>query len=793
MLEKLFTSKTRVKLLELFLLNPNQGFHLRKLSRMTKLSVPSVKKELDHLNEVGLVSKKSEGNLLVFQVNTNSPFYEGLKTMFFEDYEIQVRTTRNLLEPFDASKIQKSLVKETGLSDHMASKLTKGVEAEIRRLGLNFLSSPLVRELVNHQLLVHGLEQERKLYTRIGMPVYDVTTMIEKGSKENANLQYNPETVHKLMADQIAKEYTLVKVLPVGLADSHMRGEIHIHDLDYFATRPFCFSHDIRFFLKNGFKADGVGNHTAIAGPARRPDVAFLHAAKVLAAAQTNCAGGQGFSFFNTFLAPYLKGLNDKQVKQMAQMFVYEMSQMYVARGGQTVFSSIDCDMGIPEKFKDIPAVLPGGKVKDSVTYSDFEDESRALFSAFVDVYMKGDMIGKAFNFPKFEVQIHPKDMKGSKNEDLLMKVSELSAKFGTPYYIINQPYMPDFACYQCCSFLMPLDDATTQDDVVNGTIRGGALQVVTMNMPQLAYEAKGNDDILFELLLDRMEKAKQVMALKKKIVERNLNNNLLPFMSQKVNETDRYLEPDKQSFVIGLVGMNEMLGAHLGSEMHESDDSWKFGLKVMKAMKDNVADFRKKTGLNFSLARTPAESCSYRLAQTDLRTYGDKAVVRGSGESAYYTNSFHVRPDAEISLPERLKKEGAFHPLTDGGAMSHVWLGESDPDPEGVLKLTERIAKKTAIQYFAFTKDLSVCRDCNFTTGGLEDNCPNCNSKNVDWWSRITGYYQNVGGWNKGKLAELADRRRYSLGGGSKTASKETRKELKSTGTSSWDSDQDF
>ncbi|RLI94338.1 MAG: anaerobic ribonucleoside-triphosphate reductase [Candidatus Altiarchaeales archaeon] len=680
---------------------------------------------------------------------------------------LRVRTSRTTLETFDRKHIVNSLVKETGIDRKLAEKIARDVGRELERMRLNYVTAPLIREIVNVKLLERGLERERAKYTRLGMPVYDVKDLIEKPHKENANLQYNPETVHKLMADQISKEYALINVLPIELADSHMRGEIHIHDLDYFATRPFCFSHDIRFFLKNGFKADGVGNHTAIAGPAKRPEVAFLHAAKVLAASQTNCSGGQGFSYFNTFLAPYVRGLSERKINQLAQMFIYEMSQMYVARGGQTVFSSIDCDMSIPEQFRDVPAVLPGGKVRDRITYSDFEDEARKLFNALVDVYLHGDYIGKPFNFPKFEVQIYPKELKNGENEEELMKVSRLAAKFGTPYYIINQPYMPKFACYQCCSFLMPLTEANTDDDLYNGTIRGGGLQVVTINLPQIAYESNGNDDKLFELLEERMKKARDILLLKREIIKRNLRNDLLPFMSQRIDDNGTlYLEPDRQSYIIGLVGMNEMLAAHLGLELHESDYAWKFGLKVMKRMKDIVARFREETGLNFSLARTPAESCAYRLAQIDLNRYDGKAVVNGSGDSAYYTNSFHVRPSADVPLWKRLKIEGSFHPLTDGGAMSHVWLGEQNPSPEGIYELTRKISLKTAIQYFAFTKDLSVCRDCSFVTGGFVDRCPNCNSSRIDYWSRITGYYQNISGWNKGKIAELRDRARYGTQG---------------------------
>jgi len=664
--------------------------------------------------------------------------YENLKKVDKEAAEryyqnnLLVRTSQSMFEPFDCNKIINSLIKETGINQKTAEKIAKKVRKELNKLRLEFVTAPLIREFVCAELLRAGMEEARAKYTRLGMPVYDVTELIQHGLKENANLQYNPETIHKLMADQISREYALINILPLHLADAHMNGEIHIHDLDYFATRPFCFSHDIRFFLKNGFKADGTGNHTSIAGPAKKAEVAFLHAAKVLAASQTNCSGGQGFSYFNVFLAPYIRGLEYKRVKQLAQMFIYEMSQMYVARGGQVVFSSIDCDMSVPEQFLDVPAVQPGGIVQDSITYSDYEPEVKTLFRAITDVYLEGDYIHKPFNFPKFEVQIRPERM--DEDSELLLKVSELASKFGTPYYIINQPYMPKYACYQCCAFLMPLDDANTEEDVVNGTIRGGGLQDVTINLPQIAYESNGNESKFFELLNERIDKAKEVLLLKNKIIHKNLSIGMLPFMAQKVNEKgDKYLEPDKQSYIVGLVGMNECCKSFTGKELHE-DEGWRFGLKVMKKMKDKVAELRKETNLNFTLARTPAESCAYRLAQIDLRRYGNKAIVNGEGESAYYTNSFHVNPSADIPLWKRLSVEGSFHPLTDGGAMTHIWLGEKNPEPEAIMELTKKIANKTAIQYFAFTKDLSVCKICNFVSGGLVDSCPNCGATEIKW-----------------------------------------------------------
>lgn len=682
----------------------------------------------------------------------------------FRAGELYVRTSSMTFESFSKNKIKESLLKETDIDEKKAEEISGGVEKFVRNTKMDYVPSSLIRELVNTKLVESGMEEVRRKYTRVGLPVYDITKLINEGTKENANLQYNPETIHKLMGDQMIKEYTLTKILPKDLSAAHMNGQVHIHDLDYFPMRPFCFSHDIRFFLKKGFKPDGTGDHATIAGPARTPEVAFLHAAKVLAASQTNCAGGQGFSYFNTFLAPVVRGLSYDQVKQLAQMFIFEMGQMYVARGGQTVFSSIDLDMSVPKMFRDIKAIQLGGKTNGE-TYADYQEETSTLFNAFLDVYMKGDHQGKPFNFPKFEVQIYPQELKNGKYDQEMMKVSELAAKFGTPYYIINQPYMPEFACYQCCAYLMPLDKSIDTDNLEEETVRGGSLQVVTVNLPQIAYEARGDDEKVFELLEGRMESAKKVMLLRRDIINRNLKNGMLPFLSQKVKDNERYFEPDKQSYTIGLVGMNEMVKFHTGSELHESKEAWMFGLKVMKFMKDVVARFREDTGLNFALARTPAESTAYRLATIDRKIYGDKAVFEGdpASNSIYYTNSFHVRPNADVSLFDRMKREGAFHPLTDGGAMSHVWLGEAHPNAEAIMNLTKKIATKTAIQYMAYTKDLTICESCSFVTGGLHQKCPKCKSPDVQNWSRITGYYQNIKGWDKGKIAELNDRRRYA------------------------------
>jgi anaerobic ribonucleoside-triphosphate reductase len=122
-------------------------------------------------------------------------------------------------------------------------------------------------------------------------------------AQENANLQDNAETSHKKKADKICKEQYML-LLPPRLADAHLSGDLHVHDLEYFGTRGFCQDWDLRYFFYYGLMPDGSGTKASVAGPAKKPEVAILHAVKILGSAQTNFAGGQGFFNFLTFIAP---------------------------------------------------------------------------------------------------------------------------------------------------------------------------------------------------------------------------------------------------------------------------------------------------------------------------------------------------------------------------------------------------------------------------------------------------------------------------------------------------------
>jgi len=676
-----------------------------------------------------------------------------------------VRTSKIQFDSFHAERIRESLMREVNLSSENADRIAKKVADKVKHIGLSFLSSPLIRELVCVTLLEENLERERAKYTRLGLPVHDVTMMVANGDKENANLQHNPETIHKLAADAVFSQYALLSALPPHIADAHMSGEIHVHELEYFITRPFCQEHDLRLFLRKGLMVDGQGVHTSVAGPAKHAEVAILHAAKALAAAQTNWAGGQGYDFFNVWLAPYVRGLPYDKVKQLAQMFIYEMSQMYVARGGQTVFSSIALECSVPRVAEDIPAVLPGGKVGPDV-YGDYADEANLLFNAILDVYLGGDYLGKPFNFPKPEVKIRPEYL--GRFDDEYLKAAELAAKFGSPYFLNLCPsYMPDIVNSQCCRIILT-PDSDEEEDFREGKVRMGSLQMITVNLPRIAYESNGDDQVFFETLDERMGLAKEALEVKRDVIRKRMKGGALPFASMDV-DGESYLKLDKQVLNIGFVGLNEALKAHVGEELHESQSAWKFGLKVIGRMGSKAEEYSKETGARFGILQTPAESTCHRLALIDRKMYGDKAVVQGDpgNGSLYYTNSSHVKPSADIPFGQRVKIEASFHPITRGGAIMHVWLGEAYPSAEAMFSLTMRLATRTLAAYFTYTKDLTICTKCSRMESGLLEKCPGCGAvdPDIEWWSRITGYYQQVKGWNAGKRAELRDRKRYSGG----------------------------
>ncbi|MFW9907737.1 MAG: anaerobic ribonucleoside-triphosphate reductase [Candidatus Thorarchaeota archaeon] len=691
----------------------------------------------------------------------------------------KVRTTSGTMVPFEANKIIDSLVLEAELTRADAHLVATRVMDRIAASGIKFLSGPLIREMCNSVLAEFGLERERIRYTRVGVPMYDLDQLINAPAEYtyNANLMRNPETIAKLVHDQVMEQHTYLSI-PPHLADAHLRGDIYIKDREYFSTRDYCATWDLRQVLKLGIAPDGLGGiHSSAAGPAQHLNVAVNHSAIWLAAAQSSFAGGQGFFFYNTFLAPFLRGAPYQKVKQAAQQLIFTLTQQYVARGGQVIFSSVDLTPGIPKVMRNVPAVLPGGKETEA-TYGDFEDEARQFFDAFMDIMIKGDMKGKGFNFPKPNIVLREEFMK-PELEESWRKVAQLTAKFGSPYFenYLNWRSSIEAGCSSCCSHLWTASSPEEMEEFLSGNMVFGASQMVTPNFGRAAYVGRTDEDRFFAKVDEYIELCKEVILEKKRVMDKLIASGSVPFYTQPKPNGEPLIDMNRREFLLGTVGFEEMATIMTGHHLHEREGT-RFGIKVLKYLKQKAHEFEKETGLHFGVTRTPAESAAGRLAAKDYRMYpGIRKYLKGKSPNVYYTNSTTIDVAADLSLTDRIKKEGMFHPWMDGGALTHIYLGEANPDPDALWSLTKKIARETLSSYWAFTKDVMWCGKCGYQAGvdwrnarfaSVDDlsriHCPKCGFVGVDIVSRITGYMQSLSSFNRAKRQEFLDRHRYTL-----------------------------
>ncbi|RAP49241.1 MAG: anaerobic ribonucleoside triphosphate reductase, partial [Methanosphaera sp. rholeuAM270] len=198
--------------------------------------------------------------------------------------------------------------------------------------------------------------------------------------------------------------------------------------------------------------------------------------------------------------------------------------------------------------------------------------------------------------------------------------------------------------------------------------------------------------------------------------------------------------------------------------------ESNKLGHKVIDYINNKINTLKSETPYRWSIIQTPAESTAYRFATIDKKMYPKQTICNGENGAYYYTNSNHLPVDTSLSLPEKIKIESEYHPKTGGGHIFHAFMGESYSDPESLRSLTNKICHNSDIGFWAYSSALSYCNKCGTLMKGLQEKCTHCGeTREVEWYDRITGYVQQVGhsksasgGWNAGKKQELIDRRRF-------------------------------
>ncbi|MGA2193238.1 MAG: anaerobic ribonucleoside-triphosphate reductase, partial [Nitrospirota bacterium] len=367
------------------------------------------------------------------------------------------------------------------------------------------------------------------------------------------------------------------------------------------------------------------------------------------------------------------------------------------------------------------------------------------------------------FFFPKPLVHITEKFFKTPGHQDFLTHISAVSAKMGNTYYVFDRGDTAKIS--ECCRLSFKLEKQDLEDAREPWRMRYSALQNVTLNLPRIAFEAKGSDSELWRVLAERMEVAAKAHQQKRYFIERLLSfGESGPLALLTMNKDGSpYLRMGRASFLIGMVGLNELVKVHSQHEMHEGSAYLKFGLKVIAQMKILGERLSEKLGMRFVLEQTPAESTAHRFAKLDLKYFSPASgyAVKGdiSKGTVYYTNSTYIPVSAPMGPISRVRTEGLFHPMIEAGSLTHIWLGEAQPSAESVASFVTKVFQNTQNDQVAFSPEFTTCDGCGRISRGLYDSCPSCGSLEVEGVTRITGYFTKISAWNKGKLGELKDR----------------------------------
>lgn len=562
---------------------------------------------------------------------------------------------------------------------------------------------------------------------------------------ENANTRMSPSVIDMHLAAQLMKKYALEKLYSKDVALAHLEGSIHIHDL-HSPFKPYCNGIDARIFLM-----DGLHFPDAVSLPAKRFDAALYHAMSFMVHSQQFFAGAQAIDMFNWLLAPHLHydNLDEQALRQAIQGFIFQMNQSNRI-GAQSTFSNIGLRISCPPLIAGEKAVF-GGRLLNE-TYTDFEEEARAIYKAFMEVASEGDAHGLPFIFPLITTAI-TKDL--DYNDALWQNTMKATASTGAPYFLnLTASYMEEDTVHAMCCRLL----AKHTGGIWNaGGIGTGSNKVVSINLPRIAIGKTELDEIL-PGLDEALEISRRALLEGNTIIKRSLHEwGMLPWLLNRTSNGMPYYDFGCRHLTFGVVGLNECLLNLTGQGL---TDRWQTGLEIIKYISGKVAGFSKEDGISYTLEQTPAESTAHRFAALDHQKYGVHANVQGGTDAPYYTNSTHLPYSSNIPLTDRVNIESEFHPYFNGGTICHIWIGESFPDPEGLSLFVRRLAG-TKLAYFCFSPDFSVCKK-GHTTRGKNELCPLCGDKVTDHISRITGYYGRVSSWNPGKRREYEDRHRY-------------------------------
>ena len=570
-----------------------------------------------------------------------------------------------------------------------------------------------------------------------------------------------------------SKVFAKTILLKPEIAAAHDNGDIHIHDLDFYATGTLtcCQSDPFVLFENGGFNT----GHGHLRTPNSISSYGAL-AAILLQANQNEQHGGQSIPNFDYAMAP---GVNKSFRKALKRNL-----EKYNKFTGKKLSLEVkeDTEYGDDEKLK--RAKWP----KEVITSSseDTERETLQAMEGFIhnlntmhsragaqvpftsinfgtDTTPAGRLVSKYLleatenglgkgETPIFPISIfkvkegvnyNPEDP----NYDLFKRSMEVSAKrlfpnfcfVDAPYnlkYYKKGDYRTEIATMGCRTRVFA-SIFPESDGIVTGR---GNLSFTTVNLVRIGIkhgvclgERKEADwDGFYKELDEKMDLVKDEL-LERYEFQANQHVRNFPFLmgqgnwfgSEKLGPNDTLRDVIKHGTLsIGFIGLAETLVAMTGKHHGEDEESRELGLDIIAHMREKCDQYCKKYKLNFSLLATPAEGIAGRFTKIDRKEFGE---IKGVTDREFYTNSFHVPVYYPISAFEKIEIEAPYHNLCNAGHITYI---ELDGDPSQNIAAFESVIRKMHDEGIGYgSVNHPVDRDpvCGFSGIITGDRCPHC------------------------------------------------------------------
>ena len=594
--------------------------------------------------------------------------------------------------------------------------------------------------------------------------------LAEENSNKNTMLA---STQRDYIAGEVSRDLTNRLLLPEKIVKAHQNGVLHFHDADYFVQPIFnCCLINIGDMLDNGT----VMNGKLIESP-KSFQVACIVMTQIIASVASNQYGGQSVSLKH--LGKYLRKSYNKYKKQIEEKYKGKLS-------GSTIEELVDVrvrhelESGVQTIQYQINTLMTtNGQTPFVTLFLQLEENDPYIKenAMIIEEILKQRIQGVkneagVYVTPAFPKLVYVLDehncLKGGKYDYLTRLAVKCSAKRMYPDYIsakkMRENYEGNvFSPMGCRSFLSPW-----KDENGNYKFEGRFNQgVVSINLPQVAIIAEGDEEKFWKLLDERLELCKEALMCRHYALLGTLSD-ISPIhwqygaiaRLQKGEKIDKLLYGGYSTMSLGYIGIYEMTKLMKGVS-HTTPEGHEFALKVMKHLRETTDKWKKETNIGFALYGTPAESLCYKFARVDKEQFGTIEDVTDKG---YYTNSYHVDVREKIDAFEKLKFESEFQKISSGGAISYVEI----PNMQHNLIALETVVKfiYDNIQYAEFNTKSDYCQVCGFDgeiiiNDNNEWECPNCGNKDHSKMNvvRRTCGYLGENFWNAGKTKEIKQR----------------------------------